>query len=112
MQAQDGAPRQADARSETQRYEVVSVRPHKQDSDAGGRGFSPEGFDFSGITLKGMITTAYDIGDNQVYGLPEWVQSNYYDFQAKVDADTAEAWKKSQRKQIAALQECPAFAKT
>jgi bla regulator protein blaR1 len=32
--------------------------------------------------------------DNQIEGLPGWAQSEPYDFEAKVDAGTAEVWKK------------------
>jgi uncharacterized protein (TIGR03435 family) len=105
LQAQTSAPPQPDTRSEPPRYEVASIRPHKPDSDAGGWGFSPNGFGYSGVTLELLITSAYGVTENQVSGLPGWVRSSYYDFQARVDANTAEAWKNLSIGEIAARQE-------
>ena len=84
----------ASSRSRELSYEVVSIKPHKSVGDAGGLGYRPDGLDFRGITLTPLIEDAYRIADDyQLYGLPGWVSSSFYDIQAKMDAETAEALK-------------------
>ncbi len=52
------------------------------------------------MPLKSLIYSAYGIiMDSQVKGLPEWTESEPYDIQARVDADTAAAWQKMMRKE-------------
>ena len=92
--ASQAAAMESGSHSREVSYEVVSIKPHKPFSDAGGHGYLADGLDFRGITLGGLIADAYGIADqNQIYGLPAWVLSSYYDIQAKVDAQTAETLK-------------------
>ncbi len=105
LQAQTKAAAPRDTNVRVPAYDVASIKAHKSDRDAGGWGFSPDGFDYSGVTLELLITSAYGIRENQVLGLPGWVGSKYYDIQAKVDADTAEAWRKLSIRELAARQE-------
>jgi uncharacterized protein (TIGR03435 family) len=107
LQAQSPSPQASKAATETKAlsYEVVSIKLHKSVADAGGWGFSPDGFDYNGVTLELLITSAYGISDDQVSGLPGWVGSNYYDIQAKVDTSTAETWKKLSIVELAARQQ-------
>ncbi len=105
LRAQSNGATTQDASAKAPAYDVVSIKTHKSDRGAGGWGFSPDGFDYSGVTLELLITSAYGISENQVSGLPGWVRSNYYDIQAKVDAGTAEAWKKLSIRELAARQE-------
>jgi uncharacterized protein (TIGR03435 family) len=102
--AQADLAAQTDPQSNTLSYEVVSIKPHKSVGDAGG-GSLPDGFSYRGVTLELLITSAYDIDSDQVSGLPGWVRSNYYDIEAKVDADTAAAWKKLSPQEVSAQQE-------
>ena len=74
-------------------YEVVSIRPHRALGSGGGIWFLPVGLEHRGITLAPLIAGAYGIAQSDVYGLPGWVNTNAYDIEAKVDAQTAEAWK-------------------
>jgi hypothetical protein len=54
----------------------------------------------AGSAEQAIVERAYDIINgnqivqiNQIVGVPSWAKSEPYDVEAKVDADTAEAWK-------------------
>jgi uncharacterized protein (TIGR03435 family) len=81
-------------------YETVSIKPGKPGSPGGGTQDLPNGFRDTNITLDILVEGAYDIINgnqvvriNQVVGVPSWARSEPYDVEAKVDADTAGAWK-------------------
>jgi uncharacterized protein (TIGR03435 family) len=75
-------------------YEVISIRLNKSAGGGGGRGFFSGGLDYRGIKLTPLISDAFGIADqSQIYGLPSWVESSFYDIQARVDSKTTEAWK-------------------
>jgi len=60
----------------------------------------PDGFVWTNIPLASLVRAPYGIIiDSQVLGLPDWARWENYDIQAKVDADTAERWKKLSRKE-------------
>ena len=87
-------------------YEVTSIRPDKSYGGGGGFRFLPAGLEYRHLTLEPLIAGAYGIAkQSQVYGLPGWVASNSYDIQAKVDAETAEAWKSLSPDELAKRQE-------
>jgi hypothetical protein len=73
-------------------YEVISIRLNKSAGGGGGRGFFSGGLDYRGIKLTPLISDAFGIADqSQIYGLPSWVESSFYDIQARVDSKTTEA---------------------
>ncbi len=87
-------------------YEVISIRPHKSFGGEAGIWFRPVGLESKSLTLAPLIAGAYGIANqSQVYGLPGWVASSSYDIQAKVDAQTADAWKNLSAVQLAKQQE-------
>lgn len=86
-------------------YEVISIRPHRALGGGGGIWFLPVGFEHRGITLAPLIAGAYGIAQSNVYGLPAWVNASAYDIEAKVDAQTAEAWKNLSSDQLERRQE-------
>ena len=89
-----------------QSYEIVSIRPHKSLGDAASRGYLSVGLDFGGVKLTPLIADAYGIANSsQVYGLPGWVDSSFYDIQAKVNPQTAESWKNLSPNQLEEKQE-------
>jgi uncharacterized protein (TIGR03435 family) len=74
-------------------YEVVSIRPSKQGTLSGTQAL-PNGFRDINITLDTLVKDAYaTYNEGQVMGMPSWAKSEPYDVEAKVDADTADAWK-------------------
>jgi uncharacterized protein (TIGR03435 family) len=85
-------------------YDVVSVRlAHSE----GGTGIKllPDGFSMQGATAKKMILIAGGLADDSGYGLhegskdvlisglPNWAESMKFDVQAKMDEETAAAFK-------------------
>ena len=79
-------------------YDVVSVRPHKDDPAVGSWWrTTPSGF--SAITsVRGLIMSAYNlIMLDQISGLPEWAEREDFEVEGKLDADTVEAFRKLSR---------------
>jgi uncharacterized protein (TIGR03435 family) len=69
-----------------QEFEAVSVKPNKSMSGSS-RSHSDQGL-YSGtnLSLKNLITTAYDIKDYQVEG-PDWLASERFDITARFPAE-------------------------
>ena len=76
-------------------FEVVSIKPN-HDTGPGRRiRLSPTGFATTHATLKDIIGFAYGIkGDNQLIGGPSWMNSEYFDVEAKESEADIEAGKK------------------
>jgi uncharacterized protein (TIGR03435 family) len=84
-----------DSSAKTLTYEVVSIKPDKSGNGEGGWFSRADGFEYTNMPLLSLFYSAYGIiVDGQVSGLPAWVRTDPYDVEAKVDANTAEAWKK------------------
>jgi uncharacterized protein (TIGR03435 family) len=91
---QAGSSASADISAKAAAYEVVSIKPTEPGARGGEWRSPPDGFRFRNMPLSSLIYSAYGIiMDSQVSGMPEWAESDRYDVEAKVDADTAEAWK-------------------
>lgn len=76
-------------------YDIVSVKPHKDDPAVGSwwrttaTGFS------ANVNVRGLIMSAYNlIMLDQISGLPDWAETESFDIEGKLDADTAEAFSK------------------
>jgi uncharacterized protein (TIGR03435 family) len=82
-------------------YEIVSIKPSNPKSGTIALLYLPEGLDSINLPLQPLVKDAYDVDlDSQISGLPGWASSERYDVQARVDADTAEAWKKLPDKEL------------
>jgi len=101
LQAQTNATAAQDAGAKAPAYEVVSIKlASPGDRDVGSKDL-PNGLDFKNMPLVWLIYEAYGIRmDSQISGLPEWVKTDHYSVAARVDEDTAEAWKKLSPKEI------------
>jgi uncharacterized protein (TIGR03435 family) len=92
---QADAAAQKDASIKAPTYEVVSIKPNKSGSNGGSWYRLPDGIRATNMPLRFVVYSAYNIiFDSQVTGLPGWAESDLFDIEAKVDVDTAEAWKK------------------
>jgi uncharacterized protein (TIGR03435 family) len=81
-------------------YEIVSIKPNKTVSGSSGTRLLPDGFAWTNMPLSSLVMGSYGIIiDSQVSGLPDWARRENYDIVAKVDADTAERWKKLSREE-------------
>jgi uncharacterized protein (TIGR03435 family) len=75
-------------------YEVVSIKPSKPEIPTTTE-VLPNGFRDTGTTIGNVFRNAFGIlYDKQIVGLPSWTESESYDIEAKVDADTAARWQK------------------
>ncbi len=69
-------------------FEVASVKPNK--SGEGGRFIrtSPGRLSITNMTLKNLMTSAYHVRDFQIFGGPNWIDSDRYDVDGKPPANT------------------------
>ena len=75
-------------------YEVASIKPDHLDGHSSRLSVDDNSLVAWGMTVKGLIQYAYNINEFQVSGGPDWVRSETYAIQAKLDETTAEALKK------------------
>src|SRR3954454_9386549 len=70
----------------TQRFEVASVKPSNADpSSSSGINTGRGRLTAINVTLKRCIMSAYAIGPNQIFGGPDWLESNRFDITAKAE---------------------------
>jgi uncharacterized protein (TIGR03435 family) len=92
---QASAPAPTNSSTKTLTFDVASIKPDKSMNRGASFETLPDGFRWTNWPLAGLLREAFGVHmDNQIVGLPGWVNSDPYDVEAKVDADTAEAWKK------------------
>lgn len=73
-------------------YDVVSIKPSKAGTVSMTE-ILPNGFRETNMTLGELLRNAFGIFyDKQIIGMPPWTESESYDVEAKVDADTANRW--------------------
>jgi uncharacterized protein (TIGR03435 family) len=101
LQAQTNAAAPQDASAKIPVYEVVSIKlASPGDRDVDWKNL-PNGLDFKNLPLVWLVYHAYGIAlDSQISGLPGWVKTDHYIVSARVDDDTAEAWKKLSKKEL------------
>jgi uncharacterized protein (TIGR03435 family) len=76
-------------------YEIISIKPDKSGAPGTTVYRLPDGFRDTNMPLAMVVRGAYDIVlESQMVGMPAWADSDGYDIEAKVDAGTAEEWKK------------------
>ncbi len=77
-------------------YQVLALKPNNSSGDKHMVRllFSPERFTAIGVTAQSLIREAYEIQDNQLYGAPEWLNSQAFDLDASLDSSVAEKLKK------------------
>jgi len=54
----------------------------------------PDGFTATGGTLQALIQNAYEVQSFQIAGAPNWVTSDKYDIEAKMEGTVAEELQK------------------
>lgn len=80
-------------------FEVVSIKPNKSSTDGGTQSL-PNGERDVNTTLDILVKDAYgSFSEDQVVGMPAWAKSDRYDVEVRVDAETANEWKKLSRKE-------------
>jgi bla regulator protein BlaR1 len=74
-------------------YEVASIKPDKSGDPRFKVMASPDGLS-ANTTLQMLIRLAYGVEDNQISGAPNWVNSDKYEIEAKMDSATADSVRK------------------
>jgi uncharacterized protein (TIGR03435 family) len=64
-------------------FEVASVRVSKLTQNGAERVLRSGMVDLQGLTLKELITAAYDIDDERLVGVPKWMETDRFDVAAK-----------------------------
>src|SRR5207302_10586142 len=73
------------AQSPQPSFEVASVKPNKSGERGSRLGMSPNGrMTATNISLKQLITNAYNLRDFQVTGGPDWLDVDRFDIAATV----------------------------
>lgn len=76
-------------------WDVVSVKPHKQLDNSSSMQWTSDGIEFRNTTLHGLFLNAFEVrSESQIIGYPSWVNSEHFDIQAKMDAETTDAYRK------------------
>src|ERR1700704_1835659 len=71
---------------ETPKYEVSSIKPNTDNDFRFAFRIEPSGpLAATGITLKRLMMTAYNVQGFRIVGAPDWVASRRWDLQAKPD---------------------------
>lgn len=71
-------------------YDVASIKPNKSGTNMVRLMFRPDGLSATNGTLQMLIHAAYRVESNQISGAPNWVNTERYDIEAKMDSATAE----------------------
>jgi uncharacterized protein (TIGR03435 family) len=66
-------------------FEVASIKPNKSGTRMIRIGNTPGRFTAINVTPKMLIRFAYNIKDSQILGGPSWLDSEYFDIDAKTD---------------------------
>jgi len=70
-------------------YEVVSIKPHKSGDELFKMMFEKDGFSAIMVTPRMLIRTAYGVGDSRIFGAPNWLDSEKYDVEARMENSVA-----------------------
>ncbi|HET9402512.1 MAG TPA: TIGR03435 family protein [Candidatus Acidoferrales bacterium] len=72
-------------------FEVALIKPNRTGSGSHHTDYDHGRFVAVNITTKSLILRAYGIAEYQISGAPDWVSSDFYDINAKMDDAAAEA---------------------
>ena len=72
-------------------FDVATIKLDRSDHHSSSTNNPPDGFTATNATLNGLIQNAYGVLDYQIYGGPDWIKSERYVIDAKMDAATADA---------------------
>src|SRR5258708_4309565 len=70
-------------------YEVVSIKPHKSGDELFKMMFEKDGFSAIMVTLRMLIGTAYGVEGSKIIGAPNWLDSEKYDVEARMENSVA-----------------------
>jgi len=86
--AQTAAGQSGTAETKPLAYDVASIKVNKSDSGNSGFNWNSNKYSATNVTLKNLVSHAYGIKEDYIYGVPSWANSARFDLEAKIlDAD-------------------------
>ena len=71
-------------------WAVISIKPNQAEDHGMRFFFTPDGISFNNIPVQMILRQAFDLQDDLIFAAPDWVKTDRYDVEAKVDgADVA-----------------------
>lgn len=90
---QTGLPQQL-AEAKAPAYDVVSIKPHQLGDGNQSQGPTRDGYAAKNVMIALLIRDAYNLTKlDQISGLPGWAADARFDLEAKLDEDTAAAFR-------------------
>ncbi|WP_109486921.1 TIGR03435 family protein [Occallatibacter savannae] len=85
---------QSDPAAKPLAWDVISVKPNHSLDPSSFMRWNLNGIEFRNTTLHGTLLNAFEVrSESQITGYPGWVNSEHFDIEAKMDADTAAAYR-------------------
>jgi uncharacterized protein (TIGR03435 family) len=78
-----------DAATDVPEYEVSTIKPNKAGDNRVSFMFSNTGLSLQGVPVQMMLKEAFNVGDDRILGVPNWVKSDHFDVEAKVSSADA-----------------------
>jgi uncharacterized protein (TIGR03435 family) len=75
-------------------FETASIKPNKSGFTTFRSGFTVDGFRADGTQVRWLIQQAYGVSDFFLSGIPDWLNAEHYDVEAKMDASVADSLSK------------------
>jgi uncharacterized protein (TIGR03435 family) len=76
------------------KFDAASIKPNKSDIFSFRPGFTVDGYRASNVTVQSLIREAYGVDEYALSGIPDWLNSERYDVEAKMDQSIADALSK------------------
>ena len=81
-------------------FEVATIKPNNTRVSRGVPGFTADGYHFDYVRLRTLMMQAYGVPGFQVAGGPAWLDTEFYNVEAKMDGPTADALRKLRPEQL------------
>lgn len=92
--AQAPEPPKPDSAPKALVWDVISVKSNHSLNPSSFMRWNADGIEFRNMTLHGLLLNAFEVrSESQITGYPGWVNSEHFDIEAKMDADTAAAYR-------------------
>jgi uncharacterized protein (TIGR03435 family) len=75
-------------------YEVASIKPDKSGGGHISMTGADDGFSATNFPLQRLVLMAFGIQEDRLFGLPNWVASENFDIEAKMEGSVADAYNK------------------
>jgi len=66
-------------------FAVSTVKPAKSDGMSWGWRYTPDGVSLNGMPMISILCAAFDVEDERIEDLPNWIKDQRFDIEAKVD---------------------------